>query len=211
MAWTLTNTSRYSTAALRILVRFVAEEMEVAKMVRLVEVTNCRWSFRGRCFGARVLMRLGPPTAFPVTPYRRFERGPEVGIADWQEAVVALAAHEFQHTRQLTARNAARRTGDKLPRVSEVDADWAESRVLTVFRQRRADLDAEIAQAVAAEGAKEEARRDRSVARRAPEAVRQARLDDLEAKIARWTRKAKTAETYLKKYGRALRRLGGQS
>ena len=189
----IANTSALPDGVVRAVVRFAARELEVADYVSDVKVTACAGSFpfQGRCWGRRVLARIGPASAFPMhrEPYR--ERAPAYDLLDPVEALAALIGHEFGHSRQFRA---------QAQRNSEVDAERYALSVLTRFREVRAEVlgPAEARQAaVAAAGAAR-------AAARPPAPLR--RIADLEAKVAAWQTKAKRASTWLKKYERKLAR-----
>jgi hypothetical protein len=215
------NTSEWSTAEVERLVRWAAGELEVNDYVTDVRVTAYKWgSARGLCKGHEVLIRIGnraplprDVSYFPAKWPARFKNTADVVLADWREALVFIAGHEFQHSRQFRER-ARRRvalgvTRASRVRMSEVDADRAGTWLLQRFRGAdvRAKLDDELRAAVEAEQARAAEKRERTAARNSPEALRAARITDLKNKIAAWARRSKRAATYLKKYGRALRRL----
>jgi hypothetical protein len=190
----ISNTSTIPIETVRALVRFAAARLEVTDYVEEVKVTETRWTFRGRCFGGRrVLLRIGPGRLFPLARSAYRQGAPEYGVADRLEALVAIAGHEFQHSRQFRAH---------AKRHSEVDCEWAALRVLEEFRADRAAIMAGVETASATAAARAQAAIERQAAGRSPEA----RIGELEARVAAWQTKVKRATTFLKKWERRLRR-----
>lgn len=99
---TIRNTSLYPTAVVRELVLFAARAMRVAAWDVGVRVTAAGVAYsgeaRGHVGGHHVVsIGIGPAHLFPLwTSYG----GVRVGHGCWMEALVATAAHEFQHVRQ---------------------------------------------------------------------------------------------------------------
>lgn len=193
----ITNTSGYPTSVIRRIVSYVAKLIEIGDYVALVEVTGARYAWRGRCWGRRVLLRIGEPKWFPAKDhsYPGLKTAPKYDANDWIEGLVHVAAHELQHSRQFMLRT----------RKSEIEAERAALYVLNQFRKDRAELQLELDRLACEEIARDSqaiARRKAKVAaKRAPET----KVAELQAKIARWESKRKLAETYIKKYRRALR------
>ena len=119
-----------------------ASEVEV----RVEPAGRAARSFAGRAYpsvpksaraapGVRYLVRLYVPVAprnrgFPRTyRYRRLRTAPAITVGDWQEALVALAAHEACHVRQF--REGSRR--------SEVEAERWSKGVLRAWTGRGGD------------------------------------------------------------------------
>lgn len=191
------NSSGYPTSVIRRVVSYVAKLIEIGDYVALVKVTGARHAWSGRCWGRRILLRIGEPKCFPVKDhsYPGLETAPKYDADDWLEGLVHVAAHELQHSRQFMLRS----------RKSEIEAERAALYVLNQFRKDRAELQPEldrlacqeiarVSQAIARRKAKVAAKRD-------PET----KIAELQAKLARWETKRKLAETYIKKYKRALR------
>lgn len=195
---TFKNTSLYPRAALTILIDFALKETEAAKFVSQISVTNCRHAYRGRCNGSRILLRIGSTERFntPVKVHYR-KRAPAYELADWKEALVSLAAHEFTHARHFA-------TGHGL---DEVACEFSAHRVLLAFRERRAEIDARLLAAVEKDRVRLTSREEKKRAKAEALAHPSTKLAAIDAKIAAWERKLKTAETYLKKYRRAQARL----
>lgn len=190
----ISNTSDLPIAAVRTIVRWVASRLEVSTYVREVRVTDTKAFFKGRCYARGVvILRIGPASKFPMPPWRYRESAPEYGLDDRYEALVTLAAHEFQHSRQF-------RAGVK--RHSEVDCEWAAVRVLWEFREQRDAIMAAIEAASQTHAARVHAACERQAARTSPEA----QIASLEARVAAWQTKVKRATTFLKKWERRLRR-----
>lgn len=192
----LVNTSVYPTAALRVLIHFVmrAEQHEL-RYLKLLKVTKCTTAaYRGRCNGKRILMRLGDAAHFSapiVNQYRK--RSPGYTVDGWKEGFVALFAHEAEH-----ARHFSHKMG-----VDEIGCEHAAVRALTAYREQREMVDARIKNDVEAERLAQQSREQKTIQARSPEA----KLAALDAKIASWKKKLKTAQTYLKKYEKQRRRI----
>ena len=214
----IVNLGRYPTPAVRILVKYAADLMGVEELrcrpplisvigerqpayVVSLTLKDTKFTFKGRCGGRHISVWLGAPDRFPRLgiQYPGLKTAPIHDLMDWQEALVCVAAHEFQHSRQICKR----------VRCSEVEADMRAVWALGEFRRERARLDAQVAEALARTGAAEAARAQKHAALRAPSRGKAQKLVDLEAKIKRWERKEKTAQTWLKKYRRQHRRLEG--
>jgi hypothetical protein len=202
----ISNTSRYPTAALTFLVRHIASLLEVDDYVYNVRITNCRWAFRGRCWGRDVLLRIGPAERYPLLghSYPGLATAPKYDLHSWIEGFVTITAHEFQHSRQYKA---------KIHRKSEIEAERTALYVLEQFRLNRQTIMAQVEEAVARDqekistlAARRQAKAATIQAKAALDQTPPAKIADLERKIATWTQKKKLAETYLRKYQRALRR-----
>lgn len=189
----IVNTSKLPDALVRAVVRFAAREREVSKYVQEVRVTPCRGVFQGRCWGRRVLLRVGTETAYPVLQVKdqRLETGPTYDVGDAVEALAALAGHEFQHSRQFMAGKGH----------SELDAEYALLRTLAAFRERRAEIEGN---ALVRQATDDGARQVRAAARTA--AVPALKLAKLEAKVKEWVAREKRATTIRKKWERRLKR-----
>jgi hypothetical protein len=192
----LTNTSVYPTPALEVLLHFVlrSEQHEV-RYLKTIKVTKCTTAaYRGRCNGQRILLRIGAPDKFSVPIHNQYrKRSPAYDVNDWKEGFVALFAHEAEH-----ARHFAHRMG-----VDEIACEHAAVRGLTALRDQREFIDARIKMAVENCRRAEQEHEIKLAQAKSPEA----RLNKLNVKITTWTKKLKTAETYLKKYQKQLRRL----
>jgi hypothetical protein len=189
------NTSVYPTPALRVLMDFVlrAEKHRPRAYIQSVNITNCSHAYRGRCIGKRILVRIGPPDLFstPISPKYR-KRAPSYTIHDWKECFVVLFAHEVEHAAHFHYGHG----------VDEVGCEFAGKRALEAFRKERETLDRDITEAVEKERLAAEERDRRKKEKRSPEA----KVAKIETDIARWERKLKTAQTYLKKYRTKLAR-----
>jgi hypothetical protein len=200
------NTSRYPDAVVKALVNFARDDRDVGSIS--VEITDTKFTFRGRFHAPdSVRVRVGSPAHFPSVnnKYPGLKTAPVYTLADWQEAIVAVTAHEFVHRMQYLA-SRMQSSGLDLPhpgkkvRYSEIDADRSALRTLERFRAERPAMGLELLEArerVEAEKAQ------RLTLASAPEAKRA----KVEKAIKRWERKAKLAETYLKKLRRRLRAL----
>lgn len=110
------NESRYPTEEVEPLVRFGLQEIDLKGEKLLVVVSDTRkcafrgWANRARLFdgsehvyklGRRFKadyinhLLLGSPEQFPIRPFER--NGTKHDFQTWQEALVALAAHEGMH------------------------------------------------------------------------------------------------------------------
>lgn len=105
--FTLRNTSRYPTAEVRALVKFAMSECDVRGVC--VNVKNSTWAYRGMAYQGVPCISNAPPQAdylvtvgiggeqhFPMT----VARAPVDEFRSWQEALVAVAAHEAKHIEQ---------------------------------------------------------------------------------------------------------------
>ncbi len=201
-----THSSNHPFEAIKILVTFAARHLEVEDFGLHVEVTHASYFYRGRAWRRRVLLRIGDAKWFPMKghSYPGLKTAPVYDLMDWQEAVVKLAAHEFQHVRQFRARTTC----------SEIEADKVALHVLGEFRARRAQIDQEIAvarekvvEAMARVAVAEQVKKERAAARKATAKAPETRLAQVQAKQKTWRRKAALAETKLKKLGVQARRL----
>ena len=142
---TIRNTSRYRTEHVRALVLFAARAMLVQAYDPLrVRVTACGRPYVGEARVWSVSIGIGGPEHFPHFGDRMVRGAPRVLHVDWQEAIVATAAHEFAHVRQATRwlaaqTRAALEVADGIPTSAydEVEAERAARAALVVFRGER--------------------------------------------------------------------------
>jgi hypothetical protein len=136
----LKNESDYPDPEVAELVEFAVRDVDMRDVfvrLRNIRDTRRRGPYRGRAYRGvprissapadaayLVTLHLGPPRLFPLPPHRPTRRSPELDIATWQEALVAVAAHEAAHVEQYRRR---------LP-VSEVACNVHAARVLAAFR-----------------------------------------------------------------------------
>lgn len=181
-------TGKRSPEVVRALVWFAARELEISDYVRDVEVTSCTGAYRGRCWGRRILLRIGPDSDFPVeAKYPGLVTAPTFEMRDWVEGLVAIAAHEFAHSRQFRANT----------RRSEVEAERIAVYVLEKFRTcRNAVLEPALLAAKVRDG------RVRSAADRAPAL----KIVAIEERLKLWRTREKRAANLVKKYERRLAR-----
>jgi hypothetical protein len=195
--------SSLPAVGVRWLVRWALREAEADHLVqRVVVLDAARTVFKGRCRHAvgGAVVRAWITSLEKRFPYRRapYRVGaPEYTIADRWECLVAILGHEFHHARLYKASQTRRH--------SEADCERAAVRLLEYFRVKdgRRGLEAVLVR----EWALRAERKEKVAALRAPAAVRSQELAGLDAKIARWETKRKTAETYLKKYRRRRARI----
>lgn len=85
-------------------------------------------------FDHLIVGRIGKPGTYPCMNrvYKRKDSPGRQQIETWQEALVAIMAHEAYHLRQHTTK-AARNHG----RYSEVDTEWAAHRLLAAWREEQ--------------------------------------------------------------------------
>lgn len=116
---------------------------------------------------------------------------PEMMVADWQEALVALVAHELSHMKA---------NGLK---AGETYCDLTACDCVDQFRKDRADYDT----AMQSHERREQSRELALAAKRDPQAVNATALAKATRKLEQWTRKSKLAGTKLKQYSRLVKRL----
>jgi hypothetical protein len=136
----IVNESRYADGEVEALVRFGLQDIDLKGEKLLAVVSNTRTrEYRGWA-GTRVMfwrsdstagrvaalvrrhkpgfiihMMVGPPTKFPIRPYRR--NGFVHDYRTWQEALVGITAHEGMHVQHFYdsayGHNGRRRTGSR--------------------------------------------------------------------------------------------------
>lgn len=102
-------TANYPHDEIKEILYFAAKSIGVNHARLIVKVKNSRKTYRGTAFnwawskdngkhGATrmITLGIGKPELFPHTP-RRYRQ--KFVLNDWQEALVRVAAHEFQHVR----------------------------------------------------------------------------------------------------------------
>lgn len=119
----LLNTSRYDTKLVRYIVRHAAHCIDIGDVA--INIKNSKYHYAGRAYGwipnispwirkyptprYLIVCRIGKPEKFPYQspgyPRRKIENGhwPTPLLADWQEALVFLVAHELLHIQQFRA------------------------------------------------------------------------------------------------------------
>jgi len=194
------NFSSYPTEVVRALVEFAAERLEIKWPVDVTvrDLKHGAYKGRGGWGGARIW--IGKAERFPLRKlsYPGLVTAPVFDLESWQEAIVQVAAHEFQHVRQSRLRT----------RMSEIEADQVALSVLTAWRERGGLVLSEAEQKVLRRIARQEARearsQERAAALRAGEPARKVAL--LEKNLKAWRTRAKRAATAIKKYERRLAR-----
>jgi hypothetical protein len=116
----LVNTSRYDTKLVRYIVRYAANCIDIGDVA--INIKNSKHHYAGRAYPQippispwirkypapryLIVCRIGKPEKFPYQspgyPRRKIENGhwPTPLLADWQEALVFLVAHELLHIQQ---------------------------------------------------------------------------------------------------------------
>lgn len=101
------NESSHPTKTVERLVRSTLADLDVRSCtVRIVDSKSSwtsGWWESGGWSGSQILIRLVKPGVTPseYIPYHRIrESGKRFPLADWKEALVAVAAHEGEHHRQ---------------------------------------------------------------------------------------------------------------
>lgn len=123
---TIRNTSLYPTPVVRALVIFAARALLVEAWDLDVRVSAAGVAFKGEFFAGRVSISVGAPERFPVLQPAIRGAAPIFHV-DWQEGILATAAHEFVHARQSAEYRPFR----------EAEAERAARAVLVVFRGER--------------------------------------------------------------------------
>lgn len=111
MPVTVRNESSYPTKTVEKLVRSTMADLDVVSAaVRVIvrhsthRYTTGHWEFLGGSFGAAEIVIRLPKRGVQIGGYHPYERKREQGkafpLADWKEALVAVAAHEAEHHRQ---------------------------------------------------------------------------------------------------------------
>lgn len=142
------NHSSYPTRRVGTLVRRVLRDLDaddvdvtVKDGHRMTGRYHPSWYPDRRETREKITLRLPAPEVFPVTwSYyeRKREMPPPLEIRSWEEALVALAAHEGQHHRQMPRNGYGRpgsgKTGKALPRFREAECEWAAYRAVQRYR-----------------------------------------------------------------------------
>lgn len=131
------NTSRYPDDEVRALVELARGSKEHGHVA--LSVKNSKYAYRGRAYGHMpsisnrrsgsrrflVVVAIGAPEMFPrAGKYPGIKSAPVYDMRTWQEALVAVAAHELMHCQQYTL---------GLPR-SEIEAEKAAVRGIEAHR-----------------------------------------------------------------------------
>lgn len=193
MRLTIKNSTAWSDAALQVITRWVLRRAGIKDWYKM-RVTNSR-SWRGVCVGAhRCTIRLSrryKPDKWPIVhKYRDRKSFPEVVINTRLELLVHLLAHEIYHSVQ------AREPGGW--RAPEWDAEnWAKH-AMAAFREDWQCIRGMIMMDMRADRQRQGRKDSLKLVKRAE------RLRDL---LEDWERKAKMANTKIKKYRKALARV----
>jgi hypothetical protein len=158
----IANTSVQPTRQVSSIVRWVLRELDAELGDLLVKVKNTKSSHhRGTCYwnadewhgnlpiGIRhLLVCCIPRKPSYLMQSKRRNGPPPYTILDWKQALVAITAHEGTHVRQYLnqpdwhGQGHERRLKDgrtvhvNPPHFSEVDAEWAEFRLLKRWKER---------------------------------------------------------------------------
>ncbi len=133
----LTNQSKYDTKEINALVRFATKRLRKQlpsyKYKALpVLVTGTKHAYSGRAYhgyGYRILVRVGTKDHFPLKQAGygwKYKTCPKYSMNTWQEAVVAVTAHEARHIYQF----------EHHKRHSEIDCERYALKTLERFRSK---------------------------------------------------------------------------
>lgn len=126
------NNTGFDGRTVRAVVKRVAVDMEVDRLpwtVAVVPETRKRLWYSGTAhiYTNRVVLRIREGDCWPKEfhyTYRRKELPPPITCWNWQEALAAIAGHEFEHVRQASGLSMQR--GRK--KYNETDTQFAEYR-----------------------------------------------------------------------------------
>jgi hypothetical protein len=136
----ITITAKYPKAEVRRLVVFAVKHVGVDLKTVQINVKGSQYAYAGRAYGGipslspawgtgasyLVVIRIGTPDCFPITTAQS-KRCPLITMNTWQEALLAVCAHELQHVVQFR---------DRLAK-SEVQREHVANAVLDLWRRRR--------------------------------------------------------------------------
>lgn len=177
------NTTEFDARFLRRMIGWVCRAIQLpVAAVRLVEITNCRLSSRGRAWPRRCLLRIGAADKFPREPFRYGGRMTP-RCEDRIEGLIAIAAHELTHIKQYRDDESGR---------LEPDAVCKEHFVLGEFRKQREKLLAEWSAF------------EPKPVKQKPD-IKEQRATKVFASLARWQRKLKLAQTKIRGLKRRAR------
>lgn len=184
---TIRNSTAFPNHLLRRMLSWCANELGLPPSeVREAAFTNCARSFRGCAWSSmRILVRIGPPSAFPIVDhsYPRRANAPVYTLADQVEALVHITAHELEHLCQYRERSTTREQATEIAALA----------VLDTFREHR--------QRLWDEWSRPPARKPL-----APRlSVADKRFASAIAGLERWSARLKLASTKVKKYRRRVR------
>lgn len=132
----LTNISKYDTSEINQLVRFATKSLRKQLTPRYwdtltIRFTGTKREYKGRAFNSspyHIIIRVGDPSHFPLLEAGygwKYKTAPKYSLNTWQEAVVAIAAHESWHIRKY----------HKFSRNSEIDAEKHAVKILEKYRR----------------------------------------------------------------------------
>jgi len=132
----LENLTSYDGRRIRGIVGWVFRELDCHELrctVRIKQTAQTRYSYKGRYYsGSGIIICTLGNAPFPHVHDRSLRGGPPpIVVESWEEALIAITAHEVMHLRQ-------HRIGSmRNVRFSEVEAEWAEFRLLNRWRGKR--------------------------------------------------------------------------
>lgn len=132
------NQSEYDTKEIKALVRFGTKRLrkqltKIAYKQLVVTVKDHSRCYSGRAYGGwgyRILIRIGDSTHYPLESAGygwKYKTAPKYSMETWQEAVVAVAAHEARHIYQY----------EKKKRHSEIDCERYALKTLERYRSKQ--------------------------------------------------------------------------
>lgn len=210
----LENKTDLPDRIVRRVVSWVCGELEVPvkkiRRAKFLKMNATGGLGRAWCRSWRILVRIGPPSAYPIPSYvypgRKSESFRMPQINDQIEAAVAITAHEITHLREYAKGNGC----------GERQTTYEERRVLLIFQQRRAELlarwgyvppAAEMARAIQTlpatapivEPLPAPAEPTPKPVKKSNDALIDARANAAAAALKRWERKLKLARTKVRK------------
>jgi len=136
----LINTLDYPDRYLRRMISWICRELELpVRYVLEAKFQNTSKAYSGRCYGRRILVRIGPASRYPVAAWKQHRPGNyKPALQDRTEGLVKVTAHELAHVAQRRARSRTRPGGGWGG--SEAATDALAASVLENFRRQREEL-----------------------------------------------------------------------
>ena len=130
----IVNTSRYARKDVGKLIRFALRSVGKKEVGRVEEIVvrnreNSYFSGHAWLQYRRIVISIGPASYFPLQRCAR-PTMPQYEIRDWKEALLTVAAHEFNH---LSQHERGRRSGRWVSR-SEHECERAAKQALAEYR-----------------------------------------------------------------------------